>query len=127
MILQVVFQIRKIKTIRTLKLRKFLVYRIFYLSLDLSSLPTGCRSEIEWDFEEGRKKDAAESWFGDMKAVVGVGYEEANIYDFVRFYKCADRKPKKCSGIFWPDGKCSKSPCDKCLSKRLIQNWNCVL
>ena len=86
--------------------------------LDLSFLATGCRKEIQWDYEKGRTDKNAESWFGDMEHVVGVGYKKANIYDFVRFYKCANREPNKCSNIFWPHNRCSSPPCDKCLGKK---------
>ena len=89
----------------------------YHFFLDFSVLPPNCRDEIAWDYQKGRKKDAAKEWFGDMKALIGVGFKDANIYDFVRFYKCAKRKPKKCSGIFWPTDKCSKPPCNKCFGK----------
>ena len=52
-----------------------------------------------------------------MKSVIGVGYMEANIYDFVRFFKCEGRRAEICSGIFWPKDRCSNPPCNKCLGE----------
>ena len=88
-----------------------------FLFLDLSALSTDCRKEIQWAYKIGRNKNAAESWYGDMKNVIGVGYKKANIYDFVQFFKCKGTKAKKCHGIFWPEGRCTNPPCNKCQGK----------
>ena len=58
-----------------------------------------------------------------MKNVIGVGYKQANIYDFVQFFKCNDRYADICSGtrlisgIFWPGNRCSNPPCNRCQSE----------
>ena len=52
-----------------------------------------------------------------MKNVIGVGYKKANIYDFVQFFKCKGTKAKQCPGIFWPEGRCTNPPCNKCQGK----------
>ena len=80
----------------------------------MSTLKPDCREEIIWDYEEGRYKEEAFEWFGDMDHMIGVAYDKAMIEDFQRFYACEQREPIKCEGIFFPE-KCSSPPCDKCL------------
>ena len=71
-----------------------------------------------------------------MKNVVGVGYKKANIYDFVRFFKCNGRNAEICSGtdlisgIFWPKDRCSNPPCHKCLggtTRKIKRNAYCII
>ena len=71
-----------------------------------------------------------------MKNVIGVGYKKANIYDFVRFFKCNGRNAKICSGtrlipgIFWPKDRCSNQPCNKCLgetTRKIQRNTYCII
>ena len=89
--------------------------------IDLSALPTKCRKHIQWAYNKGQHRPEAETWYGDMKNVVGIEYKRANIYDFVRFFKCVGRQPEKCpdTDIFWPTDRCSKPPCNKCLGETL--------
>ena len=48
----------------------------------MSALKPDCREEIIWDYEEGRYKEEAFEWFGDMDHMIGVAYDKAMIEDF---------------------------------------------
>ena len=58
----------------------------------------------------------APNWYGRMKDICGVTYEDATFEDFQRYFKCTHIQSEKCNdkGLEFPN-KCSVPPCNRCI------------
>ena len=57
----------------------------------------------------------ASNWYGKMKDICGVAFQDGTLEDFQRYFKCRNMHFEKCNdkGLEFPS-KCSVPPCNQC-------------
>ncbi len=80
-------------------------------------MPHECKKHLDWAITKGKKQAEATDWYGKMKDICGIEYQDGTFQDFQRYFKCTNMQNELCNdkGLAFPS-TCSVPPCNRCSS-----------